>query len=79
MLVHVSSKMGRLGTLLKSTVLGAAIFRRMATYLLGELQRGKRTDCGISELEREERDSAGHLRAEVLRLLERESDFLSRN
>ena len=46
---------------------------------LGELQRGKRTDCGISELEREERDSADLLWAEVLKLLERESDFLSRN
>ena len=67
------------GTLLKSTVLGAVFFCCMATYLLGVLQKSKRTDCRISELEREERDSADLLRAEVVKLLERESDFLSRN
>ena len=70
---------GTSGNIVKIYGVGRCCFRRMAPYFLGELQKGKRTDCGISELEREERDSADLLWAEVLKLLERESDFLSRN
>ena len=70
---------GTIGNIVNIYGDGRCFFRCMATYLLGELRKSKRTDCGISELEREERDSADLLRAEVVKLLERESDFLSRN
>ena len=44
---------GTIGNIVKIYGVGRCFFRCMATYLLGELQRGKRTDRGISELERE--------------------------
>ena len=65
MLVHVPSKMGRLGTLLKSTVMDAAFFAAWHLTFWVDPRKSKRTDCGISELERKERDSADLLRAEV--------------
>ena len=67
-----------IGSIVKIYRVGRSFFRCMATYLLVKSKKSKRTDCEISELEREERE-ANLLRAEVVKLLERESDFLSRN